>query len=152
MNSFAYTVASFFPDTERVLGLLIQPPDNLWGYTAIPLLLCLVGVHLFFKNFFRVAWFSIKALVAVGVYLHIRELIWGYLGKDPLKIESTIFGVPVGTLEATRLIGTEIAKKYILTGIATVCPNCFPERPPPVENIVPEDDSWDILGYGMYLI
>jgi hypothetical protein len=116
-----------------MLNELLAPPAELW-YTAVPMVLCLLGVEVFFRNFLTLAWLGVKVAIAGLVYIHIREVVQWSFGTDPLCIESRLFGMPAGTINAIALIGLHVAKTRVIGGVRSVCPTCLtpvPLPPPP---------------------
>jgi hypothetical protein len=123
--------------TGYVLPLLQQtwlPQNGVeigWFTAAMPPIVCLLGVHLFFRHIFTVLWFSVKVVLAGIVYMHIRTLV--STSPLPYSFESIIFGVPTGTLQSPLTIGFQIIQAKALIAIAAACPKCFPPPiPPPI--------------------
>jgi hypothetical protein len=111
-----------------------------WWVTAIPLILCIVGVNLFFRHALAIMWFSVKIVLSVVVYFQIREVVYGYVGTDPLGIDATLFGVNGPTLQLTMSIGKELVKSQALAFVGALCPTCFP-TPPPIPPVVEIETS-----------
>jgi hypothetical protein len=128
---------------STMLSELLTSPAELW-YTAVPMVLCLVGVEFFFRNVLTIAWLGTKVAIAGLVYIQVREAVKESFGKDPLCIESRLFGVPPGTINAVALLGIHVAKKRVLSGIGSVCPNCVKSLPPPPPPppAVAESETW----------
>jgi hypothetical protein len=126
-----------------MLNELFWPAHELC-YTAIPMVVCLVGVELFCRNFIRLALFSVKVAAAGLVYIQVREFVRSSFGADPLCIESRLFGVPPGTINTVMSIGLHVVKARVLGSIQAVCPKCIMSIPPPVE----ESEQW---GTWLYL-
>jgi len=102
------SVLEWVPMDKR---LFTQVPSEFWFYTVVPLAVCLFSVHIFFKHFVTIAWFSVKLCVAVLVYLQIRNAVTSVLETSPpWSIESAVFGVPPGTLNAAAMLGFSIIK------------------------------------------
>jgi len=157
----ADTLASFW---QTVSTILPPPGLHMWSYndtiaslqaaamaaaesewwfiltTCFPLVMCLIGVHLFFRHFLTFMWWSVKMLLAGVLYLHTRELIHSYIGTDTLSIESTLLGVPTGTIKLAASVGFGIAKARIMVAVAAACPSLFPLPMPPNEET--ENSSW----------
>lgn len=121
-------------------------------YAAVPMIICLAGIHLIFRNFFTITWFSFKKILSLLVYVQIRDVISSYIGQNTASFEYTTFGVPSGTIEMTASIGMELVKARVISTILGICPTCFiglnahqePEVPvePPQEEDTNVTISW----------
>jgi hypothetical protein len=139
---------------SQVQSMLLSISNDHLVYTAVPILLCITGIHLIFRHFFSIAWFSVKLLISLLIYVHIRDCFYTFIGPDIFSIESSVFGVPSGTLQLTTSIGLQLVKARMMSTLLTVCPTCFNEvkkypTPPPVkeeESPIPEESisssSW----------
>ena len=136
----ANTLTSFWQNGatfDIIAALQAAAACDLWFfYTAIPLVMCLIGVHLIFKHFLTFVWWSVKILLAGVIYLHVRDAISPYIVTDPLSIESTLLGVPAGTIKLAASIGFDLVKTRSLVAVAAACPNCFPL---PLKTVQEED-------------
>ena len=113
MQNMMQVMLGCIPQYERLVG---QLPSEFWLFTVIPLAVCLFGVHLFFRHFVTIAWFSVKLCVAVLVYLQIRNAVTSALETStPWAIESALFGVPSGTLNTAASLGFSIIKAKGIT-------------------------------------
>ena len=119
-----------------VQSMLLSISNDHLVYTAIPIMFCMAEIHLIFEHFFSIAWFSVKLLISLLIYVQIRDNISKFLGPDPYSVESSIFGVPPGTLQLSASIGFHLVKARILSTIFETgwCPTCFvKEESVPVE-------------------
>jgi hypothetical protein len=100
-----------------------------WCYTVLPVVACVLLVHMFFKHLLVVVWFSAKLMIAVVIYSKLRYLITSYIDQvDVFSIESSLLGVPPGSVRVLYLLGYQIAKEQIMLAISTACPSCIPTR------------------------
>ena len=100
------------PQYER---LVVQLPSEFWLFTVVPLAVCLLAVHMFFRHFVTIAWFSVKLCVAALVYLQIRDVMTSAVQTNTQwSIESALFGVPPGTLNTAVMLGFNILKSKSL--------------------------------------
>jgi hypothetical protein len=102
-----------------------------WLFSFGPMALCLLGVHLVFRNIFTILWFSFKFLIAGIVYMHIRTLMaWTV---HPFSFESLIFGNSIGSSYTLLSPGIQILCEKIVLIVSSVCPRCFAvvNIPPP---------------------
>jgi len=109
------TLLSWVPQYTQVLAMLSSISTENFVYALIPILICVVGVHLMFKHFFSLVWLSTKVFLALVLYIQIRDVVATVLEKDPLSIEYRLFGLPTGTLEYTRSIGVGVIKARVLS-------------------------------------
>jgi len=112
---------------SQVQSMLLSISNDHLVYTAVPILLCITGIHLIFRHFFSIAWFSVKLFISLLIYVHIRDCFYTFIGPDIFSIESSVFGVPSGTLQLTTSIGLQLVKARMISTILTVCPTCFTE-------------------------
>jgi len=131
---------------SQVQSMLLSISNDHLVYTAVPILLCITGIHLIFRHFFSIAWFSVKLLISLLIYVQIRDYISKFIGPDIFSVESSVFGVPSGTLQLTASIGLQLVKARMISTILTVCPTCFTEvkkypTPPVKEESVPTEEE-----------
>jgi hypothetical protein len=143
MSTVGYITGLWIPYVSRVLQQLTSTQDDWWVYTIIPVMVCLIGVNLFFRHFVAITWFSVKVLISVVVYSNIRYTFVETIGSNPLPIDSNLFGLATGTFEFSRSLGLQIAKSRAFAALEATCPICFPHPPdtpppppppPPVEH------------------
>ena len=110
-----------------------QIPNEFLVFTVIPLAMCLFGVHIFFRHFVTIMWFTVKLCVAVIIYLQIRELMTSTLQTSTnWSLEYSIFGVPHGTLNTAASLGFKIIKsKFIFTVREAFFQNNSPQESSP---------------------
>ena len=108
--------------------------------TVIPLIVCVVGVNLFFRHTMSIVWFCCKLMISVMVYLQFRDLIYSSIGTDPLGLEAALFGVDTHIFEVSMSTAHEFMKYKTLTFIDSICPICF-ASPPIAEPIIEEEMS-----------
>jgi hypothetical protein len=78
--------------------------------------------------------------------------MYKFIGPDLFSVESSVFGVPSGTLQLTTSIGLQLVKARMISTILTMCPTCFIEvkkylTPPvkeesPIEGESISSSSW----------
>jgi hypothetical protein len=105
------------------------------GVTAILLIMCIVGVNLFFRHTLTIMWFSCKLLISVMVYFQVRDVIHTSIGTDPLGIQSALFGSNIATVEMSMSILNDLIKSKIFSLVDFVCPICMPHTPEPIVEI-----------------
>jgi len=114
---------SWLHDTN-LSGVLSTTPEFLLQ-TAIPLVLCVVLVHLFFRHFMSIAWLSVKSLIAAVVYIHVRGLVTSYAqSSDAFCLESTVFGLPPGSINIAASLGFRVIRSRVFAAISATCPSC----------------------------
>jgi len=130
-------------------GLWTPPPELC--YTVIPMVLCLLSVNFFFKNFLVLAWWCMKVAIAGLVYIQVRQVVMSSFGADPLCIESRLLGVPAGTINAVASLGLHVAKTRVLGSVRAWCPTCMtpPPPPPPAVNEPEQWVTW--ISDGLYM-
>jgi len=109
----------------QIQSMLFSITQDNWVYAAVPIVMCGMMVHLLFRHFFSIAWFSFKIFISLLVYVQFRDVVASFIGQDPLSIEQSVFGIPPGTIELTKLIGIHLVKTRILANLAVVCPSCL---------------------------
>jgi hypothetical protein len=146
MDGIVATFSRWLPIDETTVLFFLTTQQ--WWTTAVPLLICVVGVNLFFRHIVNVTWFTIKLLISIMVYTHVKELVSSSIGTDPMGIEQALFGVTAICARSTR-IGHMIIKSHALIAVRTICPKCFAlpdvlEEPEELhETPINEDDtSW----------
>jgi len=131
LNATTGSVLSWLPQTTG--SILSWLPHNWvelgWCVSFGPPALCLLGVHLLFRNIFTILFFSVKVVISLIVYMHIRTLV--STAVHPYSFESVIFGVPAGTLHAPLTVGLQIIQAKTLIAVTSICPRCFPKSIPP---------------------
>jgi hypothetical protein len=100
-------------------------------YSALPFVLCLLAVHLFFRNIFSLIWFSVKGVLAMIVFIHIRQLVAEYMEEDLGSMNMTFFGVSTETLQITTYFALRLLKTKTTSVVKQICPSCFPPPPKP---------------------
>ena len=120
-----------------------------WVYTIFPLILCLILVHYCCRYIFSIAWFSVKLLLALTVYLHIQCIINSYIGtsSNVFCIESELFGIPPGSISVAGTLGFKILKSRTRRIVTEVCPMCFAQPAVP-----PSGSLYSALIDGTYLV
>ena len=110
-----------------------QMPNEFLIFTVIPLAACLLGVHLFFRHFVTIVWFTVKLFVAVLIYLQIREVMVSTIQTSTnWSLESALFGLPQGTLNTAASLGFKIIKSnFIFTLRDAFTHNNFPQDSSP---------------------
>lgn len=112
-----------------------------WCVSFGPPILCLLGVHLFFRNIFSVLFFTMKVVIAFMVYVHIKTLVSS--AAVSYSFESILFGVPSGTLHAPLTVGFQILYAKMFSRVISMCPVCFPSPTPPIPPPpVPSQSPW----------
>jgi hypothetical protein len=102
-------------------------------WIGVPLVICFVCVHVFFRHVFTLTWFSVKLLLAVVVYLHLQTIANRYTQSgDVFCIESKLFGIPPGSIHIMASVGFKIIKSKARTLVTATCPSCFSPSAPPV--------------------
>ena len=111
----------------------ILHPNEFWLFTVVPLAVCLFGVHVFFRHFVTIAWFSAKLCVAGLVYLQIRDVVTNAVRTNTQwSLESALFGVPSGTLHTAAALGFKIVKAKCLVALSEAySPNTPPQESTP---------------------
>ena len=152
MNS---TVASVFTawlhDTD-LIAMLLSTTQH-WWTTMVPLLLCVVAVHLVFRHAVTLVWFTLKLVIAVGVYVEVKHFVESSVGIDSFRLQALVFGMAGGAMEMSRTIGSDLLKQRAMLLLSSACPSCFPwaepgpepePEPEPVATPEPEevDTSW----------
>ena len=139
------TLLSWLPQYTQFSSILSSLSDENFIYAIIPISICVVGVHLMFKHFFSLIWFSMKFCLALVLYIQIRGVVVTFIEKDPLSIEYRLFGIPSGTLEYTKSIGIGIIKARVFSTLMAARPNWFlflGNIIRPVEDISPENEKF----------
>ena len=109
----------------------ILHPSEFWLFTVVPLAMCLLGVHIFFRHFVTIAWFSVKFCVAGLVYLQIRDVVTSAVHVNTQwSIESALFGVPAGTLNTAVVLGFNILKSKCLFTLREAYSRHIPPQEP----------------------
>jgi len=122
-----------------------------WTFTVVPIAVCLLGVHLFFRHFVTIMWFSVKLLVAILVYLQLRVIVSSFLQTSrPWSLEETLFNLPTGTINTASVLGFRILKTKTLLFIHECYSGCNLWGP---TTIPPEEyTSWvDWIGYTIFI-
>jgi hypothetical protein len=122
----------------HVQSMLFSISNDNWVYAAVPIVACLVLVHLLFRHLFSIAWLSFKMFLSLLLYVQFRDLIASFVGQDPLSIEHSVLGIPSGTIQLTKSIGMQLVKTRLLANLVAVCPSCFPEL---LEDPIPSTDD-----------
>ena len=122
MNSFGLNASFLLP---QIQSMILSIPHDQMVYAIVPIIICLAGIHLIFRNFFTITWFSFKIFLSLLVYVQIRDVISSYIGQNTASFEYTTFGVPPGTIEMTASIGMELIKARVISTILSICPTCF---------------------------
>jgi hypothetical protein len=143
MSTVEYITGLWIPHVGGVLHQLTLAKDDWWVYTIVPVMVCLIGVNLFFRHFVAITWFSVKLLISVIVYANIRDIFTETIGNNPLHIDSNLLGLAAGTFEFSRSLGMQIVKSRAFTALEAACPICFPHttdkhNPPRYEPPIPE--------------
>ena len=136
--------------THPEVAAMLLYTTRQWCVTIIPILICVVLVNLFFRHAFSVLWFSFKGLLAVGIYMQVKEVIESSISQDHLGIETGLFGIAAGVLQLSSTKANEILRANALLAIAGVCPMCVPipkaqeEQPEPPLGVITNDEdlSW----------
>jgi hypothetical protein len=102
-----------------------------WYLSAVvPIAICFVLVHVFFRHIIAVLWFSLKIALAVGMYLQFKEVIDHSIGPDPFGIDAGVLGCTIGTLAFQSNVMKKILHGNSLLLLARVCPMCVsPDTP-----------------------
>jgi hypothetical protein len=142
-----------------MLNELFAPPLEMCC-TAIAMVVCLAGVEFFSRNVIRLAWLGInvsiaglvyiqvmawlgiKVAIAGLVYIQVREFVTLSFGVDPFCVESRLFGVPPGTINAVASIGLHVAKTRVLGGIHAVWSKFIMYSPPVADEGRPGTWGW----------
>ena len=122
MNSFGLNGSFLLP---HVHSMLLSIPNDQIIYAAVPIMVCLAGIHLIFRFFFAITWFSFKIFLALLVYVQIRDVVSSYIGQNISSFQYITFGVPPGTFELTASIGMQVIKARVISTMLTICPTCF---------------------------
>ena len=120
-NASATLISSWLPQNGIEWG---------WCISFGPPALCLVGIHIIFRNIFTIMWFSVKVVIAGIVYMHIKTLVSSAV--LPYSFESVVFGIPPGTLQAPLDVAFQIFCAKSLLVVSSICPRCFPTPIPPI--------------------
>ena len=131
---------------HEVFAMLTSQQE--WVTIVVPVLICIVLVNLFFRHAFQVIWFSVKVLLAIGLYLQVKETVDNSIGI--LGIEAGLFGIATGAIQLSSSRAKELLRTNVISVIEGVCPGCLPPAPvPPEEPEEPigdraedEDSSW----------
>jgi hypothetical protein len=131
---------SRLPSTSELFATTDQ-----WWTTVVPLLGVVIGVNLFFRHAISVLWFTVKLLISVMIYTHIKEVLHTSIGSDPM--ESMLLGITNGTLQMSQMMGREIMKSQLAAFTTAIYPNLFPDVGEQEEvheetSIDEEDISW----------
>ena len=109
----------------QVQSMILSISNDQIVFAAVPIIICLAGIHLIFRNFFTITWFSFKKNLSLLVYVQIRDLVSSYIGSNIESFEYKTFGIPPGTIEMTASLGMQIVKSHVLSTISSICPTCF---------------------------
>jgi hypothetical protein len=137
MSPVEYITGLWIPHIGGVLHQLTLAREDWWVYTIVPMMVCLVCVNLFFRHFVAITWFSVKLLLSVVVYAHVRHIFIESIGDNPLPIDS-LLGLATGTFEFSRSLGMQIFKSRAFTAFEAACPTCFPSTTNKHKPIIPE--------------
>ena len=134
---------SLIPPYTQIESMLLSISNDYWLYASIPIMVCVIIVHFICRHFISIVWLSVKIFISLLVYVQIRDVVASFVGQDPLSIESSVFGIPSGTLELTRSVAMGLVKSRIYSIVLASCPACLPKPVPPVEEPYPvqEDES-----------
>ena len=141
MNSLSVYASLLLPQVQS--SILSISNDHIL-FAAVPMIFCLVGIHLIFRNFFTITWFSFKIFLSLLVYVQIRDVVSSYVSPHVASFEYKTFGVPPGTMEMTAKLGMQVVKSHVLSTISSICPTCFvaqKEPEVPVEPMQEEDTT-----------
>ena len=112
---------------ERLVGFL----------PVVPLAVCLLGVHLCFRHFVSIAWFSVKFILAIVVYLQIQDIVSSFMQtSNPWSTVETFCSLPIGIINTASVLGFRIIKTKILIFLHECCRGCSlcgPTTLPPEE-------------------
>ena len=142
-NTGVASIVSLIPPYTQIESMLLSISNDSWLYASIPIMVCVIIVHFICRHFISIVWLSVKIFISLLVYVQIRDVVASFVGQDPLSIESSVFGIPSGTLELTRSLAMGLVKSRIYSTVLASCPACLPKPVPPVEEPYPvqEDES-----------
>jgi hypothetical protein len=142
-NTGVAGIFSLIAPFTQIESMLSSISNDYWLYASIPITVCVIMVHFICRHFFSIAWLSVKIFISLLVYVQIRDVVASFVGQDPLSIESSVFGIPSGTLELTRSLAMGLVKSRIYSTVLASCPACLPKPVPPVQEPYPvqEDES-----------
>ena len=142
--SFGLNASFLLP---QIQSMLLSVSNDQMAIAIIPIIICLAGIHLIFRNFFTITWFSFKIFLSLLVYVQIRDVVSSYVGSNIASFEYKTFGIPPGTIDMTKKLAMQVVKSQILSTISSICPTCFVEftanQEPevPVEPLQEEDPT-----------
>ena len=146
MSYFGLNASFLLP---QVQSMLLSISNDQMLYAVVPIIICLAGIHLIFRNFFTITWFSFKIFLSLIVYVQIRDLFSFYVGQNLSSFEYKTFGIPPGTIELTMSIGMRVLKARVISTMLDICPSCLiglnVHQEPPDEPLEEEDTktiSW----------
>ena len=119
----------------QMQSMLSSISVDYWGYAVVPIVICVVSVHLIFRHFFKIIWISFKFLLSLLLYVQVRDVVSSFVGTDLLSFDSSLFGLPSGTIQTSKSIGIHLVKTRVIANLVAVCPNCFP---PPTPDPIPD--------------
>ena len=128
----------------QMQSMLSSISVDYWGYAVVPIVICVVSVHLIFRHFFKIIWFSFKLVLSLLLYVQVRDVVSSFVGTDLLSFDSSLFGLPSGTIEISKSIGMNLVKTRVIANLVAVCPTCFPPpTPDPIQDPIqpPVDDT-----------
>jgi len=120
--SFGLNASFLLP---QIQSMLLSVSNDQMAIAIIPIIICLAGIHLIFRNFFTITWFSFKIVLSLLVYVQIRDVVSSYISSNVESFEYKTFGIPTGTIEMTANLGLQIVKSHVLSTISSICPTCF---------------------------
>ena len=126
MSTVEYITGLWIPHIGGVLHQLAK--DDWWVYTIVPIMVCLIGVNLFFRHFVSITWFLVKLLISVIIYANVRDIFIETIGNNPLHIDSNLLGLAAGSFEFSRALGVHIVKSRAFAALEAACPICFPQN------------------------
>ena len=109
----------------QIQSMLSSISIDYWGYAVVPIVVCVVSVHLIFWHFFQIIWFSFKFLLSLLLYVQVRDVVSSCVGTDLLSLDSSFFGLPSGTIQTSKSIGIHLVKTRVIANLVAVCPTCF---------------------------
>ena len=107
-----------------------------WGLATIPPVVCLLAVHILFRNCVTILWFSVKLVLAGLVYMHVQDLMDSSL-RPLISLRSIISGEQSHVMQMSH--GFEMARMHAVvlsrSAVSVFCPTCLPplEAPTPPE-------------------
>ena len=122
----------------QIQSMLSSISIDHWGYAVVPILLCVVSVHLIFRHFFKLIWFSFKFLLSLLLYVQVRDVVSSFVGTDLLSLDSSFLGLPSGTIQTSKSVVIYLVKTRVIDNLASICPTCFP---PPTTHPIPDPIS-----------